>query len=124
MNKFGNKDKAAAPQPYIIAVDFDGCLCDSCWPELGEPIPEVLAEIKHRQREGCRVILWTCRVGKALAAAVDWCAAHGLVFDAVNDNLPEVKQAYDENPRKITANEYWDDRAVRRGVRHGGAIWD
>ena len=43
MNKVDKKDKAVAPQPYIIAVDFDGCLCDSYWPELGEPIPEVLA---------------------------------------------------------------------------------
>lgn len=124
MNNFDNKDKTAAPQPYIIAVDFDGCLCDSYWPELGEPIPEVLAEIKRRQREGCKIILWTCRVGKALAAAVDWCGAHGLVFDAVNDNLPVVKRAYGGDSRKITADEYWDDRAVRRGVRHGGAAWE
>lgn len=111
-----NTETERAP---ILAVDFDGCLCDSYWPELGEPIPEVLAEVKHRQRLGWKVILWTCRVGAQLEAAVDWCAAHGLHFDAVNDNLPEVKAAYGENPRKITANEYWDDRAVRRGIRTG-----
>lgn len=89
-----NTTPTGEPDRRIIAVDFDGCLCDSYWPELGEPIPEVLAEIKHRQRAGCRIILWTCRCGEQLAAAVDWCAAHGLHFDAVNDNLPEVKAAY------------------------------
>ena len=57
--------------------------------------------------------------GEMLEAAVDWCAAHGLHFDAVNDNLPEVQAAYDANPRKITANEYWDDRAIRRGRQTG-----
>ncbi|MCI7811602.1 MAG: hypothetical protein MR552_06675 [Clostridiales bacterium] len=112
-------DMTTAERPYIIAVDFDGYLCDSCWPELGEPIPEVLAEIKRRQAAGCKIILWTCRCGEMLEAAVDWCAAHGLHFDAVNDNLPEVQAAYDANPRKITANEYWDDRAIRRGRQTG-----
>lgn len=45
------------------------------------------------------------------------CAALGLTFDAVNDNLRSVKEAYG-NPRKIVADLYIDDRAenLRAGL--------
>lgn len=39
-----------------------------------------------------------------------WCKEQGLIFDAVNDNLPEVIEEFGENCRKIFANEYIDDR--------------
>ena len=58
------------------------------------------------------LILWTCRVGERLEEAVAACAEWGLVFDAVNDNLPERIATYGANPRKVNADEYWDDRAV------------
>ncbi len=38
------------------------------------------------------------------------CKEHGLIFDAVNDNLPEIVEAFGGNCRKIFANEYIDDR--------------
>lgn len=62
--------------------------------------------------DGGKVILWTCREGKMLEEAVLWCLNRGLRFDAVNDNLPELKEAFGNNTRKIYADEYWDDRSV------------
>ena len=44
--------------------------------------------------------------------AVRWCGGHGLHFDALNDNLPERVRQYGDNPRKVSADEYWDDKAV------------
>lgn len=35
-----------------------------------------------------------------------------LVFDAINDNLPEIVEKYGNNSRKITCDYYIDDRAV------------
>ena len=32
--------------PKIIAVDFDGCLVTNRFPEVGEPIPATIAELK------------------------------------------------------------------------------
>ena len=61
------------------------------------------------------MILWTCREGKELEDAVAACKAVGLEFDAVNDNVPELKEAFGTNPRKVGATEYWDDRAVCMG---------
>lgn len=98
----------------VIAVDFDGCLCANCWPEIGKAHANVIAAAKTEKETGTKLILWTCRVGPLLEAAVAWCAGHGLVFDAVNEQVPELKNRYGSDSRKVFADEYWDDRAVRK----------
>lgn len=104
-----------ADRPIIIAVDFDGCLCENAWPEIGEARSDIIHALLERQKQGAKIILWTCRVGEHLAAAVQWCADHGITFDAVNDNLPSNIAAFGNDCRKIYADEYWDDKAVPTG---------
>lgn len=94
----------------IIAVDFDGTLCENKYPEIGEPRSNVIEYVKTRREYGDKIILWTCRVGEMLENAVKWCAERGLKFDAVNANLPEVIESFGGDTRKIFANEYIDDR--------------
>lgn len=96
----------------VIAVDFDGTLCESRWPDIGPPREAVIEYLRERQRQGDRIILWTCREKEMLTAAVMWCLRHGLKFDAVNENLPERIEQYGNDCRKIGADEYWDDRSV------------
>jgi hypothetical protein len=48
------------------------------------------------------------REGKPLDDAVEWCRGYGLEFDAVNDNLEELKVRYGNNPRKIFTDHYID----------------
>lgn len=98
---------------YVIAVDFDGCLCEDEWPEIGAPNIETIARIRAAKMAGCKIILWTCRVGELLERAVKWCAGQGIIFDAVNKNVPERLEFYGSDSRKISADEYWDDRAVK-----------
>ncbi len=74
----------------IIAVDFDGTLCFSNWPELGEPNRPLIEYLKSQRSSGNKLILCTCRAGEALEKAVSWCRDQQLEFDAVNDNLPEI----------------------------------
>ncbi|MCR4690636.1 MAG: hypothetical protein K5739_04775 [Lachnospiraceae bacterium] len=95
----------------IIAVDFDGTLCYSNWPELGDPNEVLIAYLKEWKKQGNKLILWTCRAGEPLDNAVLWCKQQGLEFDAVNDNLPEIVSMYGNNSRKITCDYYIDDRA-------------
>ena len=95
----------------IIAVDFDGTLCESIWPGIGAPNTELIKTLKERKAKGDKIILWTCREGDKLKEAIDWCKDKGLEFDAVNDNLQERKEHWGNNPRKIFADEYWDDKA-------------
>lgn len=47
----------------IIAVDFDGTLCFSKWPELGEPNRPLIEYLKVWRNQGNKLILWTCRAG-------------------------------------------------------------
>ncbi len=96
----------------IIAVDFDGTLCEEKWPDIGEARQQVINELIRQQVDGVKLILWTCREGEQLQAAVTWCLNHGLMFDAVNDNLEENKEQYGNNSRKVWATEYWDDKSV------------
>ena len=70
----------------IIAVDFDGTLCFSKWPELGKPNRPLIEYLINQKRSGNKLILWTCRAGEALEKAVSWCREHQLEFDAINDN--------------------------------------
>ena len=49
----------------IIAVDFDGTLCFSNWPELGEPNTRLIQYLQAQQAAGNKIILWTCRAGDA-----------------------------------------------------------
>lgn len=75
----------------IIAVNFDGTLCENKWPEIGEPNTELISYlIEMRKTFDAKIILWTCRAGEMLDKAVNWCSEHGLEFDAVNENLPHI----------------------------------
>lgn len=66
----------------------------------------------HRQELGDKLILWTCRENNELTAAVEWCEDNGLLFDAINDNLPEIIEKYGSNSRKISCDFYIDDKAI------------
>lgn len=99
-------------QFQTIAVDFDGTLCYSKWPDLGEPNQPLIQYLQEWRENGNKLILWTCRAGKELKDAVEWCHSHQLDFDAVNDNLPEIVALYGNNSRKISCDYYIDDRML------------
>lgn len=96
----------------IYAVDFDGTLSiGASYPEIGEPNRELFEFLKGERAAGARVILYTCRTGEHLNAAVEFCRSAGMEFDTVNENLPEVIEAYGGDTRKINADVYIDDKA-------------
>lgn len=96
----------------IIAVDFDGTLCFSSWPDVGEPNHPLIEYLKRQKKNGSKLILWTCRSGAALDKAVAWCREiANLEFDAINDNVSEVIDYYGNNSRKISCDIYIDDKA-------------
>ena len=106
----GNRKRA-------IAIDFDGTLCENNYPDIGEPNWNVIYQAIQEQKHGAGLILWTCREGNLLYDALKACAEWGLYFDAINDSLPEWKEHFGTTPRKIGADEYWDDKA--RTVKNG-----
>lgn len=100
----------------IIAVDFDGTLFEQMeekdWPNPGAPRQAVIDYVLDQQRQGARLILWTNRTGRPLGIAVQKCHEYGIDFDAINANLPEMIEKYDNDCRKVFADEYIDDRAI------------
>lgn len=96
----------------IFAVDFDGTLSFGQWPGVGPANTELISFLLKRKAAGDKIILWTCRENDILEKAVSWCKSQGLVFDAINDNLPEVIERYGVNSRKVGCDFYIDDRAV------------
>lgn len=121
-----NAERAAAMMGYLmyeedstrknptraIAIDFDGTLFKTQWPEILEPNRHVIDQALDAQRNGAQLILWTCREGKLLEDALAACEKEGLHFDAVNDSTESWKRIWGTSPRKVGATEYWDDRAV------------
>lgn len=91
----------------IIAVDFDGTLCNST--TIGEPNNKLIKKLIKARSDGHKVILWTCREGDNLEEAVKWCEKKGLIFDKVNDNLDDIVW---KPSRKVLADIYIDDRSV------------
>lgn len=98
----------------IYAVDFDGTLCESVWPGIGNPNMKLINHLIKRREQGNKIILWTCREGERLQKAIEWCADFGLGFDAVNENLPEMIEFYGNDCRKIGADVFIDDKAVNK----------
>ena len=96
----------------ILGVDFDGTLSLGQWPECGPSNVKLISFLINRKESGDKLILWTCREGSELEAAINWCSNEGLFFDAVNDNLPEIIEKYRCNSRKISCDFYIDDKAI------------
>lgn len=108
----------------IIAVDFDGTLCENAWPDIGKTKWETVQALIAARAAGARLILWTNRVGARLAEAVEWARNRELEFDAVNENLPEIKTAFTTDCRKVYADIYLDDRAAQPSAAVLGQLWE
>jgi predicted mannosyl-3-phosphoglycerate phosphatase (HAD superfamily) len=97
-------------RPLVIATDFDGTIVEQKHPYIGAPKEKVIKWLKKQQGFGHKLILWTCRSGERLKEAVEWCGLMGLTFDAVNDDVEQVKKTYSEKSCKVCADLYLDDR--------------
>ena len=112
----------------IVAIDFDGVLCQSEFPQIGPPNYEMISLVRQLIDAGHEVVLWTSRHGKELEDAVEWCKDWGLVFCAVNEPAPSnhehYKDKYPTQSRKIYADIYIDDHNLeyiynsRNGAGH------
>lgn len=100
----------------IVAVDFDGTLCEHKFPAIGNEVPGAFRVLKELQEAGHKLILWTMRNdgrpsgdGPVLTQAVEWCRERGVEFWAMNSN-PE-QGSWSQSP-KAYAHIYIDDAAL------------
>lgn len=92
----------------IIAVDYDNTLVNGQTPNV-----LLINRLRTAQRQGHVVILWTCREGGSLRDAVSFLAQAGFHPNLVNQNTPEVVARMGHDSRKIFADLYIDDKAVK-----------
>lgn len=104
----------------VIAVDFDGTLCEYSFPNIGkqnEHHKKLMSILIKLKQNGHKIILWTNRGDnekyKSLSEAVEWCKNQGLEFDQVNKNIPEkeLTKLSGYSP-KVIADYYIDDKAL------------
>lgn len=105
--------------PPIAAVDFDGLLVENKFPAVGEIREPIFTAVKALQKEGWKIVLWTCRTDEMLADAVKLCTDNGLIPDAVNENIKEVQEYFGGDTRKVFANIYLDDRNAQYSFSDG-----
>lgn len=96
----------------IYAIDFDGTLAETRFPEIIGPKEKMVEFVKAIQAAGHKTILWTSRAGEDLDNAVEWCREQGIIFDTVNENIPEHTAKWGNDTRKVYADYYIDDKAI------------
>jgi len=96
----------------VIAIDFDGTIVENKFPDIGEPLLFAFETLREMQKKNYRLILWTCRHGKQLEDAVEFCASQGVQFYAINRNYPEQTDEDTAIAPKIFADLYIDDRSI------------
>ena len=103
--------KLKANKEVIIATDFDDTLVEAKqFPKFGKPTPWF--HVAKRLQENfpkLKLILWTCREGKYLESALIFCHQNGLMFDAINSDVPSSIK-WKGKTRKPFAHIYVDDR--------------
>ena len=94
----------------IIAIDFDGTIARTNYPEIIGEQPYAAQVITQLKERGHYIIIWTCRTGEPLLDAINWLLAHGIPFDRVNDHESENVAKYGDHGPKIHADCYIDDQ--------------
>lgn len=108
-----DKLRLMSGRSFIIATDFDDTLVHTdTYPVIGEPTSWFyqLKELQHKF-SNLKTILWTCRDGEALQAAIDFCFQNDLILDAINEDVKESLR-WKNRTHKPFAHIYVDDRAV------------
>jgi trehalose-6-phosphatase len=96
----------------IAAIDFDGTIKPTVENNKYEPpTKECIETLRALKEAKWKLVLWTCRAGRNLKAALNYLERHGLLtlFDAINENVQPMKY---KTSQKIVATVYIDDRVI------------
>lgn len=95
------------PERYEFhAFDFDGCIVENKFPEIGDIINGAVEKINDLYQDLKNIIIvWSCRSGDFEATMVEFLRRNKIPFDFVNEN-----PIANFTGRKIFAHQYYDDR--------------
>ncbi len=100
---------------FVIAVDFDGTICENKYPMIGKlknGVREVINKLVDN--DNCEIIIWTCREGEYLKDAIFFLTENSIPYHYLNDNCNWAKEEFSNNAncRKVYADLYVDDKAI------------
>lgn len=113
-------DKVKYLKYEVVAVDFDGTLCQSAFPGIGPPDNDAIKIINDHYDRGGIIIIHTCRqIGYNIYNDMYWWLQdNGVKYHLINENHPSRTAMYGGcDSRKIGADMYIDDR------NPGGIDW-
>ena len=97
----------------VFAIDFDGTIAsEKLFPIVGSPIQYAKESLNFIKKLGGTIILWTCRCDQALESALEYLDKNNIKYDYVNENSVVMKDYYGNDPRKVGADIYIDDKAI------------
>jgi hypothetical protein len=99
---------------WILAVDFDGVISQyNGWQGLGSfgpPVDNAKPCMDALKAMGWDIIIFTTR-GEDIEAVKDYLHANRIPYDKINENVEGSPS--NVNDKKVIADVYLDDRAVR-----------
>ena len=102
----------SANPPKYVAIDFDGTIVDDSYPGIGEIKPLAKQVINKFVEQGGRVMIHTCRDGVHEEMVKNFLKSNEISFDTINENHPEMMAKYKNDPRKLGADLYIDDKGL------------
>jgi hypothetical protein len=94
------------------AIDFDGTIVEDAFPKIGKLKPHVIRVMKRIVNSGGRIAINTCRCGKYAYAAQGFLDACSIPYHTFNETDRKIIEMYADNPRKLSADVYIDDKNI------------
>lgn len=106
----------AKDDTVILAIDFDGTICEVDYPGIGRERAGAKEWINKLYEEGYLIVINTCRTNDgevpAQDMASDFLNLRGIKFHKINENFEHLIELYGCDTRKISADMYIDDRCL------------
>ncbi len=110
-------------EEHVYAIDFDNTIAYTEFPKIIKPIPYAVEVLQILTEDPySTLILWTCREGKCLEDALNFCKLHKIKFDYINENCKRNLDLYKNDCRKISADVYIDDHSYE-GIKGVEKLW-
>lgn len=98
----------------VIGIDFDGTIVEDNYPEIGKVKKGAMLTLKQLANRGHKIVIWTCRDYGVIADFFNAQNIRGLLPMNlyINENPSELRNRFGNDPRKIGADIFIDDKNI------------
>ena len=107
----------------IFAIDFDNTIArEDCYPDVGELLPFAKEFVNRLYDDGAYIIIWTSRDIDSLHNVEKFLSDNKIKHHSINNPNHAMTNKYRNNPRKVGADWYLDDKTP--GLRKEDGTFD